>query len=114
MLKKQLSHLPFCILILFITGYSEYSSQHIRGDNRVIYREQSEVAEIDIQGRTHARGIQGQHAEYSRRERYLVDSNDVLDIVVFEDPGLSREEILSSLDIIHMIRYIFSFSLDIV
>jgi polysaccharide biosynthesis/export protein len=88
--KKQISHFSFYILILLITGCSEYFSQHTRDDNRVIYREQSEVVEIiDIQGRTHRRGIPGQHAEYSRRERYLVDSNDVLDVVVFEEPDLS-------------------------
>jgi len=88
-LKKHLYLLLFYILILFITGCSEYFSQHTRDDNRVIYREQSEAAEIDIQERTHTRGISGQHAQYSGRERYLVDSNDVLDIVVFEEPNLS-------------------------
>ena len=89
MSKKQLSHFSFYILILFITGCSEYFSQHTRDDNRVIYREQSKAVEIDIQERTHTRDIPGQHAEYSRRERYLVDSNDVLDILVFEEDNLS-------------------------
>lgn len=90
MLKKQPSHFLFYIIILFIIGCSEeYSSQQTRDDNRVIYREQSEAAEKDIQERTHAIGIPDQHSSYSRRERYLVDSNDVLKIVIFEEPELS-------------------------
>lgn len=100
MSKKSLSHLSFYILILFITGCSEYLSQHTRGDNRAIYREQPGAAVIDIQEKTHTRDIPGQHAEYSRRERYLVDSNDVLDIVVFEEPDLTMTKRVSDEGII--------------
>ncbi len=89
MLKNQLSHFSFYILILLITGCSQYFSQHIRDDTRVSYREQSESTDVGIQESTQARGIPRQQADYSRRERYLVDSNDVLDIVVFEEPDLS-------------------------
>ena len=89
MLKKQLSCFSFCILILFVTGCYGYFSQHTRDDNRVIYREQSEAVDAGIQENTRTRRIPGQQSEYSRRERYLVDSNDVLNIVVFEEPDLS-------------------------
>ncbi|MBC8555710.1 MAG: polysaccharide biosynthesis/export family protein [Candidatus Brocadiales bacterium] len=89
MLKKQLFHLLFFILIIFPTGCSEYFSQHTREDSRLIYQEQSGSSEVGILKGEHTQDIPEQHIDFSRREKYLLDSNDVLNIIVFEDEDLS-------------------------
>jgi polysaccharide export outer membrane protein len=69
-------------------GCSEYFSQFTRKDTRAVYREQTRVSDVDLQKSTLGEEIPGKQFEYSRSERYLVDINDMLNIVVFEEPDL--------------------------
>lgn len=82
MLIKQLSLLTVYVTILFAVGCSEYFSQYTRDENN---QKKTGVFE----NATDTRKPSDDKVEYSRRQRYLVDTNDVLDITVFEEPELS-------------------------
>lgn len=75
--------------LFFMTGCSEYFSHFTRKDTKAVYREQTSVFDVDLQKSTLEEEIPGKQFEYSRSERYLVDINDMLNIVVFEEPDLS-------------------------
>jgi polysaccharide biosynthesis/export protein len=89
MLNKLLSHLPIFLLIIFIVGCSELNSQFTRKGSTGDYQNFAEASEADIPNETYRKERTKQRHEVSRRERYLIDINDVLNIMVFKEPELS-------------------------
>ncbi len=82
--------LLFALIIssFLTTGCSEYFSPNVKNDNGSSFRAQPEVSDVGSYNEN-IKITPKKQFQYSRRERYLVDINDVLDIVVFEEPDLS-------------------------
>ncbi len=97
MLRKLPQYLPIFLLIFAIAGCTELSKYYRSGHNtkgalaktsKTAKTRSADNTEIDMKHKESVKQvIKG--IRDSKREHYLVDSNDVLDIVVFEDPDLS-------------------------
>ncbi len=90
MLGKLPPYLPIFLLIFAIVGCTGLPAQFTGGHNYISGSGSLVMAsEIDSADNTEVKERVKQQIKYLRKGSYLVDSNDVLDIVVFEEPDLS-------------------------
>ncbi len=99
MLKKLPPYLPIFLLIFAVVGCTGLSTQYRGSHNKrgtpAMTSETRSAGNTEKDIQYNRDEIVKQQIKYSKREAYLVDSNDVLDIVAFEEPDLSVELIVS-------------------